>query len=213
MECPRCAARLSTTTHEGAELQRCVECDGSFLTYDALRTALTSEARPRSEAERSAAIAASATAATAAPDEREPLRCPACQAPMRRYVHQYASGVWVDTCEEHGLWLDPGELQGLEAYAEAAQRGQMPDGTAPVRSDTPARRPRREVDGTDPGVDPGTTFSDAGMVADVLAPIPVLGTLGAFLDHGRHLLDWRRHDRQIDTRAQHVVDEARRDHS
>jgi Zn-finger nucleic acid-binding protein len=42
---------------------------------------------------------------------------------MRRYIHAYDSGVWVDACSDHGIWLDPGELERLEAMAEAARRG------------------------------------------------------------------------------------------
>ncbi len=41
------------------------------------------------------------------------IKCPVCQAFMRRTNFARKSGVIVDSCPYHGLWLDNGELQHL----------------------------------------------------------------------------------------------------
>jgi Zn-finger nucleic acid-binding protein len=38
--------------------------------------------------------------------------CPGCDAEMDRAQFHYSSGIWIDTCpNNHGVWLDGGELQ------------------------------------------------------------------------------------------------------
>ena len=39
--------------------------------------------------------------------------CPVCQERMRKLTYAAVSGVLVDRCMEHGVWLDSGELQQL----------------------------------------------------------------------------------------------------
>jgi Zn-finger nucleic acid-binding protein len=41
------------------------------------------------------------------------IKCPVCQAFMRRTNFGRKSGVIIDSCRHHGLWLDNGELQHL----------------------------------------------------------------------------------------------------
>ncbi len=85
---------------------------------------------------------AAGTVASIDPDTRAVAACPSCATQMRRYVHQYASGVWVDACDTHGVWLDDGELERLEAYAEANARGMSPtDATRTGNQDVGVKRP------------------------------------------------------------------------
>jgi Zn-finger nucleic acid-binding protein len=123
MNCPVCNVPLAPMAYEGIEVMSCSRCEGCFLNFLRLRAALAGEQAPRSDAERSAALAKSGTAASAGADERDALPCPVCQAPMRRYIHENSSGVWIDACGAHGAWLDAGELQQLEAWTEATRTG------------------------------------------------------------------------------------------
>jgi Zn-finger nucleic acid-binding protein len=123
MNCPVCGIPLSPMAHEGIELMSCSSCNGCFLNFMRLRAALAGENAPRSDAERSAALARAGTAKDLTADEREALHCPVCDAPMRRYIHQHSSGVWIDACATHGAWLDAGELEQLEAWTEATRTG------------------------------------------------------------------------------------------
>ena len=45
--------------------------------------------------------------------------CPACQTLMNRKLHGKRSGVIVDSCREHGIWLDAGELRQLMEWSRA----------------------------------------------------------------------------------------------
>ena len=46
-------------------------------------------------------------------------QCPKCQRPMNRRVFSYRSGVTVDICHQHGIWLDNGELIHLLEWSKA----------------------------------------------------------------------------------------------
>lgn len=41
------------------------------------------------------------------------IKCPVCQAFMRRHAFAYRSGVIIDQCNPHGIWLDSGEISHL----------------------------------------------------------------------------------------------------
>ena len=47
------------------------------------------------------------------------LRCPVCGEFMSRRNYARRSGVIVDECREHGLWLDDGELRRISAFVAA----------------------------------------------------------------------------------------------
>lgn len=46
---------------------------------------------------------------------------------MQRLMYAYDSGVHIDSCKTHGIWLDAGELQRIEAWFEAQQRIMVDD--------------------------------------------------------------------------------------
>ena len=46
----------------------------------------------------------------------EPLVCPVCANPLKLHVFSVDSGVVVDRCRDHGIWLDDGELTSLLDY-------------------------------------------------------------------------------------------------
>ncbi|GAB6140172.1 hypothetical protein JCM14076_09010 [Methylosoma difficile] len=58
------------------------------------------------------------------------VKCPVCQNFMNRKAYGYRSGVVVDICNSHGVWLDSGEITHLLEWRKAggqllqAQRGQ-----------------------------------------------------------------------------------------
>lgn len=138
MNCPVCAIPLAPMAHEGIEVMSCSSCSGCFVNFMRLRAALAGETAPRSDAERSAALARAGTSKDARPDQREALECPVCAAPMRRYIHQHSSGVWIDACSAHGAWLDAGELEQLEAWTEATRTGGGAQGATRVTSEAAA---------------------------------------------------------------------------
>lgn len=44
------------------------------------------------------------------------IKCPQCQEPMNRMNFGKISGIIVDVCPNHGIWLDSGELEEIRAF-------------------------------------------------------------------------------------------------
>lgn len=50
------------------------------------------------------------------------LRCPQCGAELETREYARCSQVMIDVCpEDHGIWLDRGELEALEVFFERAR--------------------------------------------------------------------------------------------
>ena len=64
----------------------------------------------------------------------ESLTCPVCAGPLKRHVFSFDSGVVVDRCRNHGLWLDDGELASLLDY--------LSKGDAEIEAVTPHLSPK-----------------------------------------------------------------------
>ena len=47
------------------------------------------------------------------------IKCPVCQQFMSRHVFGYRSGVIIDQCKGHGIWLDSGEVTHLLEWKKA----------------------------------------------------------------------------------------------
>jgi Zn-finger nucleic acid-binding protein len=129
--CPACGEDLEAYDHEGVELDRCLAGHGVWLDRGELQKVVRSERAPRTGEEQREAVEAAdrdASGRNVVEEIAGPRRaCPVCRAEMD--LTEYAgSGVAIDECRIHGIWLDAGELERIEAYAEAMRRGQTPRG-------------------------------------------------------------------------------------
>jgi Zn-finger nucleic acid-binding protein len=122
--CPVCSSALSIIIHENIQLDRCPAGHGLWLDRGELREVVLSEQVARSAEDRDQArrvAAADAGHAVVAELDRASRPCPVCAVKMR--LTEYAgSGIPIDECVEHGVWLDDGELEQIEAYAEDVRR-------------------------------------------------------------------------------------------
>jgi Zn-finger nucleic acid-binding protein len=209
MNCPSCSRQLVADQHENVAIHTCPGCAGCFLGFNELRTVLESETSARSDVERAQALEQAGTASTTLPDTRADLQCPSCVTPMRRYVHQYSSGTWIDACEEHGIWLDAGELARLEAYAEAVRCG----GIVATPHSNVGLEPAR-ITTTPDAVEEmlasrSSEFDDRGSVADLLLGPDGFAIAETVMSTGSEVLRWRRRDKDVSKREQAVLDAAR----
>lgn len=108
---------MNHAQREGVEIDQCSTCGGTWLDAGELRDVVDrhdidhgDEARARANAE---------PRAIAAGDQRPALSCPVCKNTLERYPYDEASGVLIDSCMTHGVWLDHGELERAEAWIEA----------------------------------------------------------------------------------------------
>lgn len=126
--CPRCqVVRLFPFALDTVALQTCGRCKGCFLStsdWDALldafaraplpeivigdASAVGDESVDRSPYRRAAPVAPKDSPP---PDLTETVRCPTCDEMMDRLEFAGISGVIVDVCKLHGVWLDAGELE------------------------------------------------------------------------------------------------------
>lgn len=100
------------------ELGRCSTCLGLFLPLGALERLVEREGTPVLQVDHRLLQALSEAPRSAATTWRY-RRCPSCGELMNRTLHGRRSGVVVDRCRDHGLWLDAGELRQLLEWARA----------------------------------------------------------------------------------------------
>jgi Zn-finger nucleic acid-binding protein len=141
-------------TNQGVEIDQCLECGAIWLDAGELDALLVDQDTDGLE-----------TAATSVRALRERMQevlppqgpvkyreCPRCAQVMRRSNFGTISGVIVDECLQHGVLLDPGELQAIEAFVRMGGRSlgeqakleqgkrAMPAAPEPLRSPGEVRR-------------------------------------------------------------------------
>ena len=124
LHCPDGHGALETLELPGAggaepiSLGRCPTCLGLFLPLEGLERLLDQAVAPVWSVDQQLLNTLSETPrADTAPLRYRP--CPSCGELMNRSLHGKRSGVVVDRCRAHGLWLDAGELRQLMEWARA----------------------------------------------------------------------------------------------
>ena len=111
--CPHCAVELVNYEYRGNDLDLCPQCGGLWLDRREFKR-LTSERDVFSD--------------DSVPFEYhkkplskkiEYLKCPLCDTLMVRRNFKKISGVIIDICRDHGVWLEAGELQEIRAFIAA----------------------------------------------------------------------------------------------
>ena len=114
-KCPRCreamqALRLGTTA-----AQECAACGGLWLDPESLQQ-LVNAREDRGGVV--SVLAARVPTATTPPDVIRYVPCPQCEKLMNRKNFAQSSGVVLDVCSTHGVWLDRGELERVLGFVE-----------------------------------------------------------------------------------------------
>lgn len=149
IRCPRCLdTELCGVRLDAHDLGECTGCGGLFVEHEVLERA--TRAADGRRGVRLRAVTASKTAAPAAPktDASFYLPCPRCASTMNRKNFGRFSGVVVDVCQKHGVWLDRNEIERVIEFVEsgglerAREPGYAPKAPRAVHLDD--RRPRAE---------------------------------------------------------------------
>lgn len=121
--CPRCKKNMPTIDIGRGEpflVERCEECLGLFFDPDELEQIVTEDVRAGKVVNRDR-LDQIVEEETPTDDFKE-IRyrpCPDCRKLMNRIGYGARSGVIVDTCREHGVWLDGGELRRILHWLHA----------------------------------------------------------------------------------------------
>jgi Zn-finger nucleic acid-binding protein len=104
--CPRCRLPLNALSIEGTLFRECQKCGGLWSDVETFETVCA-------DREKQSAVlgfASKRQVAAAPPVKISYVPCPDCKQLMNRSNFARASGVIIDTCKKHGVWLDAEEL-------------------------------------------------------------------------------------------------------
>lgn len=123
-ECPGCGAPLHrAAVRHGVELDACGGCGGIWLDAGELELLTTNlDPTPGTGARDEAELRGRLPAPSPRETEVRYRECPRCREIMHRRNFGTISGVIVDECRRHGLFLDAGELEEVEAFLRAGGR-------------------------------------------------------------------------------------------
>lgn len=116
LRCPRCREEMQALRLGSITAHECAQCGGLWLDPDSLQA--LANAREESAGVVSA-LAARVPLTAALPDTVRYIPCPRCEKLMNRSNFARSSGVILDVCKSHGVWLDRGELQRVLGFIES----------------------------------------------------------------------------------------------
>ena len=158
--CPRCAVPLKTINiqQEGTFLiEHCTQCFGFFFDPGELEALLESSVRNVFD------VDFRAINALVEGQGARPIRygkCPVCGTMMNRVNFGARSGVVVDQCKGHGVWLDGGELSQLLEWKKAG--GQLWDERVRAERKREEEKSRKEREDLGKSLSPSAgTWDDA----------------------------------------------------
>ena len=124
MICPRCEQSLQEKKYERVTIDKCGKCQGVWLDDGEIAAIIEIEEEKFSpETVREVIAHAFAGVPPAVAAEAPQARCPKCAKVMRLLNYAYNSGVVIDRCiDSHGIWLDSGEVEKIQAYQEQWKR-------------------------------------------------------------------------------------------
>lgn len=108
--CPRCTCKLEPHKYRRMELDLCPQCSGLWLDTDEF-TRLTSERDVYADDSIPYRFIK-----RPAQGENGYLPCARCGTLMPRKNFRRISGVLIDVCRDHGVWLDAGELEQIRCF-------------------------------------------------------------------------------------------------
>jgi Zn-finger nucleic acid-binding protein len=109
--CPRCRRDLQGRVLDSITFDECPGCAGLFLSNAAFKSLTDRQV----EAHRQNPLP-EPTRGVVPAGPVEYLPCPVCETRMNRSNYGRSSGVIIDTCKEHGIWLDADELDRIVAF-------------------------------------------------------------------------------------------------
>lgn len=117
LPCPCCTVLMPVRQVGGLGLNECPQCNGLWVPEQRLEQLIARaiEAR-RDRPEALAGLTPRVKGANPAQQQVAYRKCPVCEAFMARRNFQRSSGVIIDTCGDHGTWLDADELERIAGF-------------------------------------------------------------------------------------------------
>jgi len=115
--CPRCGCNLNPRAMEKLSFDECPACAGIWLSVESFENVCKDRETQGIAAkgiERPNRLRFELSAA----EQVKYVPCPVCRELMNRHNFAEISGVVIDTCKNHGVWLDNQELGRIVAFIE-----------------------------------------------------------------------------------------------
>jgi Zn-finger nucleic acid-binding protein len=154
--CPRCKSFLRKQAVGPSQVERCSSCHGVWIAAAEFNELI-------GDIDRREAVRMSEPPHRHSEERVNYLACPRCDELMERVNFGRTSGILVDTCKKHGIWLDRGELRRVVDHLaqRAPQSPESPDGARSGRE----RRPSTPL-APEPALPPERTLLD--VLIDIL---------------------------------------------
>lgn len=166
-QCPDCRIPLQTIhlTLDGAfAVERCERCFGLFFDPGEVQAFLDASVSTVYEINYQQIVNVQQERG----GQERPVRyipCPECGTIMHRVNFGYQSGVVMDQCKQHGVWLDNGELTQLLEWKKAG--GQLLDEKRKLERRKEAERARQRDIHTEGGYGSSGGLGDITLAADL----------------------------------------------
>lgn len=118
--CPHCKVKMYEKEYEAVPVDICNICGGVWLDEDELYQIIQRREEVLTDKEREAVNPAEMKQ-TDPCDFAGSINCPVCGTVMSRLVYACVSGIVIDRCPQHGVWLDKGELEKIQIYVEKSE--------------------------------------------------------------------------------------------
>lgn len=162
--CPRCSIGLRTINlniNGKFFIERCDVCLGLFFDPNELETLLEATVSNVFTINRSQLDACKSTTRTSEHSAFY-IKCPICSKIMNRVNFGTNSGVIVDRCKDHGVWLDGGELRHLFEWMKAGGKLLQQEREEQLRKSEQRELEREKRNGTTPSASGGFYPNDSG---------------------------------------------------
>ena len=116
LKCPRCREDMEVLRLGATVTRACAACGGLWLDPESLQK-LCDAREERTSID--GTLSARVPTTVVSPDVVKYIPCPSCGKLMNRSNFAHSSGVVIDVCKHHGVWLDRGELQRVIAFVES----------------------------------------------------------------------------------------------
>jgi Zn-finger nucleic acid-binding protein len=128
LRCPRCKSSLRKQAVGPNQVERCPSCHGVWIAAAEFNELI-------GDIDRREAVRASEPPHRHSEAQVNYLACPRCDELMDRVNFGRTSGILVDTCKKHGIWLDRGELRRVVDHLaqRAPESPESLDGTRGAR--------------------------------------------------------------------------------
>ncbi len=116
--CPHCDTPLQTIKLQGQQIEHCKTCFGLFFDPGEIETLLDNTVKNVTDINLTLIKNINRDRYQGHPGVKY-VKCPCCRVLMNRINFGHRSGVILDRCSKHGIWVDSGEITHLMEWKKA----------------------------------------------------------------------------------------------